>query len=228
MAITPVSIVNVWKRVMDLGKSGTSGMDSQDEFNGKVDSVQKSLVQMLLDVTEENQKVTDALNWLKKPSGNLTSDATGLITLPNDYLYLDSVSFVGTGGALYPTDKLRTNQLNMTRTSPIRKPDPVNNSVDYYFKQNNMYVMPEQAGIVINFLYYIQVPVASIVLTPQSTDNSDFLAPTAGTEFGWPTSMFNILVYMILQQFGVELKEQWLVEFADYGISTETIKTAAK
>lgn len=227
MAITTVSIVAVWQRVMDLGKSGTSGMDSEDEFNGKVDAVQKSLEQALIDVTEENQKVTDALNWLKKPFGSLVSDANGLITFPDNYLSLDTL-FLVAGGNQYPMDKLRTNQISMTRTSPIRQPVVANNEVDYYFKNNGLYVMPEQAGITVDGLYYMQVPAATITLTPESDDNSDFLVPTVGTDFGWPTSMFNILVYMILQQFGVELKEQWLVEFAQYGISVETIKTSSK
>lgn len=220
-------IVEVWQRVMDLAKTGTSGMDTQDEFNGKTNAAQGMLQEQLIDAAEDNQKATDALAWLKVASGSLTSDSTGRITMPDDYLHLDTVSYIA-NGKRYPTTKLRTNQVDMVRTSPVLGPDLTTYDINYYFKNGALYTLPEQAGIVVDFLYYKKVPNAAIVLTQVSSGDSDLVTPSVGTDFGWPISVFNILVYMILEQLGVELKEEWLLEYARFGIIRETIKTTAQ
>jgi hypothetical protein len=116
----------------------------------------------------------------------------------------------------------------MTRTSPIRKPNLATNDINWYLKSGALYVMPEQASIVVDLMYYRVVPDASIVLTPASDGNGDLVTPTVGVPYGWPVSVFNLLVYLILEQLGVELKENMLVEFADFGINREMIKTTAE
>lgn len=220
-------IIEVWQRTMDLAKTGTSGMDTVDEWNGKANSAQLILEQALIRAAEINQEASDAISWLKVPSGTLVSDSTGKITLPNDYYGFDTLELIGTDGR-YPAYKVRSNEVGMTRTSPIRKSDLTKNKLRYYFKSGDLYTLPEQAGISVDFLYYKQAPDASIVLTPVSSDDSDLVTPTVGVDFGWPMSVFNLLVYTILEQLGVELKEQWLLEYAQFGISREMIKPVAQ
>lgn len=218
MARATASIVNAWYQVMDIAKAGTSGQDSMDEFNRRVDAVQKTLAELLINVSEENQKVTDALDWLKKDSGALTSGAFGIVVLPDDYLHLDTCE-IQISGVWEAATKLGTNSIAMTRTSPIR-----NDGSNYYFKANNMYVLPEVAAVPVRFIYFKEVPAASITLTPVSDDTGDYETPTVGVEFGWPTSMFNLLVYMLLEKYGISVKERLLYEFAQYGINEEMIK----
>jgi len=219
------SIVNLWYRMMGLAKAGTSGMDDAASFNGKIDSVQKSLAELLIEVAEENQKVSDALSWLKKTSGNLTTASDGSITFPSDYLHIDSLSFVA-GGKKYPGIKLRTSEIDMSATSPIRGSNATApNENNYYFMAGTLYVSPEVAAIVVNMRYYKQVPAATIVLTPTSDSNGDYVIPTVGTDLGWPVQMFNLLLYMVLEQYGVEVKENMLIQYAEMGITKEMIRT---
>lgn len=224
MAAATASIVNVYKQVMDITRSGTSGQDSQDEFNRRAVSVQNSLVEMLVDVNEENTKVTDALKWLKKTTGDLISDSTGLITLPDDYLHLEAVTYVNSSGNQFPTSKIGGNSIDMTRTSPIRKANLTKNKVNYYFNSMGMYVQPEQAGVKVRVKYIKQVPAAAITLTPVEDSTGDYVTPTVGTEFGWPLQVQNLLMYMMLEQYGVEIKEQLMVQYAQYGIGKEMIR----
>lgn len=223
MATPTVSIVAVYNRVMDLAKSGTSGMETQDEFNGIISSVQPALQQILIDADEYNQKVTEALKWLK-PSIIQVTGAGGAIPLPDDYLQVITISLVQ-NATEYPAEKIPVNQISMTRTSPIRKPVLANNQLKYYYKSGAPYTMPEQSGISIHMIYHKIVPDASITLNPTSDDDSDFLVPAAGVEFGWPTSLFNIIVYMTLEQYGVEVREDLLLAYSQLGINRELIKT---
>lgn len=220
-------IVEVWQRTMDLAKTGTSGMDTQDEWNSKANAAQKIIATMLIRVAEINQEASDALSWLKVPSGSLTTDSTGKITMPTDYLGFDTAELLA-NDARWPVTKLRSNEIGLARTSPIRKPDLTKNEVSIYFKSGGIYTMPEQAGIILDFLYYKKVPDALITLTPSQDEDGDLVVPTIGTEFGWPESMFNLLVYAILEQLGIELKEQLLLEYSQFGVTREMIKPTAQ
>lgn len=221
-------VVDVWQRVMDLAKAGTSGMDTQDEFNGKMNSAQKILEEALIDVAEINQKSSDALSWLKVPSGALISASTGAITMPADYLHLDTLAFINSSNVRFPATKLRTDEIEMTRSSPIRAPNLTTNDINYYFKAGGLYVMPEQAGIKVDFLYYKKVPDASITLTPVGDDDGDLVTPSVDVELGWPLSVQNLLIYLILEQFGVEIREEMLYEYSQFGITREMIKPNAQ
>lgn len=215
------SIVAIYERVSQLTKSGTSGYIDQDEFNGMIDAKQKSLLSMLIDVEGENKKAAELINWLKS-SADLAADANGLLTLPDDYFWVRSVS-LKVGALLYPAQRLLDDQIEMTRTSPIRKPVLSNNEVNWYFSGGTISMMPEVA-MTTRLRYYMEPPVASITLTESGDTDGDYLTPTEDVAFGWPDSAFNLLTYMVLMDYGVEMKEQEIFEFAQYGITIEMVK----
>lgn len=218
------SIVAIYERVSQLTKSGTSGYIDQDEFNGMIDSKQKSLLTMLIDVEGENKKAAELINWLKSEA-ILTADTTGIITFPDDYFWFRTIS-LKVGTLLFPVTILQDDQIDMTRTSPIRQPNIANNNVYAYFSGGNLTMMPEQA-MQTRLRYYMEPPVASITLTESGDDDGDYLTPTENVALGWPDTAFNLLTYMVLMDYGVEMKEQEIFEFAQYGITIEMVKKAA-
>lgn len=218
-------IVEVWQRVMDLAKTGTSGMDSEDEFNGKVKLAQNRLAELLKDVDEENERASQALSWLKKDSGALTTSSDGSLTMPTDFSSLITVTLLKSGSR-YPGTKYRNNEVDTVRTSPILAPDLSLNEIGFYNRSGKVFIMPEAGGTAVDMLYYIKVPNATINLQPSQTDDADLVIPAVGTDFGWPEFCFNLLVYAILEQLGIEIREDMLFEYARFGISEEMIKTS--
>jgi len=223
MPITTASIVDIYNRVSQLTKSGTSGYVSQDEFNGIIKAKQLTLEELLIEVEGENEKASDLIAWLKVFS-LLTASASGVLTMPADYLHVDTLS-LKVGNNYYPVQILQTESVDMTRTSPVRAPDITQNDVNAYWEAGALTMMPEQA-MTIRMRYYKQPPDALLVLTPTSDADNDYLAPTAGTELGWPFAAHNLLSYLVLMDYGVEMKQQETFEFAQYGITIEMIKNA--
>lgn len=221
-----ISISAVWNRVNELGKTGTSGYDSQDEFNDKIYSVQLELAEVLADVYEENQKASDALApFIIKT--DITTLSNGLITKPSDYLHLCTIWLLRNGN-IYPTAKLPVNGTATTLTSPVRGPSLVNNDVAYNFVNDKIQLYPN-AIMTVRVIYIKQPDLAKITLIPASNADSDYLTvdanPANTIDLKWPVSMFNIIVYMVLEKLGIEMKEQLLVEFAMLGIQRERINT---
>lgn len=212
----------VWHRVKDLARTVTTGYDDQEEYNSKTYAAELTLLEMLTDVYEQNTKASDALDWLITDAP-LTTDSNGKLTLPADYVHTATIQFVN-GASKYPTTKVRTNEVAMYRTSPVRGFSVSRNDIGYYFKAGAAYTLPEQTGISVVLTYIKKPTFSSVILTEVETDTEDYLDLTGGVDFGWPEQLFNIIVYLILEQLGVELKEQWLLEFAAYGIQREAIK----
>lgn len=217
-------IEKVWQRVMGLAKSGTSGMDAEDEFNSKVIAAQQKLAALFKAVDEENEMVSQALSWLKKSTGLVTTVTDGSIPAQSDFSSLITVTLIA-AGKRYPGTKYRNNEVETARTSPILQPDLTKNELGFYNRSGKIFTMPEQAGTTVDMAYYIKLPDATIVLTPSQSDDYDLVIPTVGVDFGWPEFCFNLLVYMIAEQFGVEIREEALLEFSQYGITLEMIKT---
>lgn len=214
-------IVDIYNRVSQLTKTGTAGYVDQDEFNGIIKAKQLSLLEMLIGLEDDNEKAEDLISFLKKVYVS-TSDATGHITMPGDYLHIDTLS-LGTAPNLYPVQKIDTDQVETLRTSPILFPDLANNEVNYYFEAGVIVMFPEEA-MPTRMRYFGVPPDATIVLTESGDSGGDYLTPTVGTELAWPQSAYNIFCYMVLMDYGIELKEQEIFELAQYGITVEMIK----
>jgi len=216
-------IVDLYNRVSQLTKTGTAGYVDQDEFNSIIEAKQLSLIEALIEVEGDNEKAADLIVWLKKVATG-TTDANGNITFPTDYLHTDSMSIV-VGSELYPMTKIDTDQVEMLRTSPILFPDLANNEVSWYLENGKMISFPE---VPLNYRmrYFAIPPQALIVLTETGDGGGDYLTPSVGTELGWPKSAYNLLVYMVLMDYGIELKQQEIFELAQYGITVEMIKNA--
>lgn len=214
-------IVDIYNRVSQLTKTGTAGYVDQDEFNGIIAAKQLSLLEMLIGVEDDNEKAEDLISWLKKVYAS-SSDVNGVITMPDDYLHIDTMSLV-VGSARYPVPKLDTDQVDTVTTSSILAPDLTNNDVNYYFEKGNIIMCPE-TSMATRMRYYAIPPVADIVLTESGDAGGDYLTPSVGTELGWPQSAYNILCYMVLLDYGIELKQQEIFELAQYGITVEMIK----
>lgn len=214
-------IVDIYNRVSQLTKTGTAGYVDQDEFNGMIASKQFSLLEMLIDVEGENKKAADLISWLKKVYTS-NSDVNGVITMPDDYLHIDTMSLV-VGTSWYPVNEIDTDQTEILRTSPILFPDLANNEVSYYWENGKAVMFPE-TNMATRMRYYAVPPAATITLTESGDSGGDYLTPTVGTELGWPQSAYNIFCYMVLMDYGIELKEQEIFELAQYGITIEMIK----
>lgn len=221
MPVATALIVEIYNRVSQLTKTGTSGYIDEDEFNGIIKARQLTLLQALMEVEDENKKAADLIAWLKVKD-DIDTDSDGKIALPDDFIHLDSLSLV-VDGKIYPCTLLHTDEIDTVRTSPVRAPDLSQNDVDYYWDAGQLTTMPEQE-MTVRLRYFKVPPVATITLTPSPDDGDDYLTPAVDIELGWPYSASPLLTYLVLMDYGVEMKEQAVFEFAQYGLSFETVK----
>lgn len=207
-----ISVVRLWNTLMQSAKSSTSGYQNQDEFNRDLAAVQTSAMGILCPLYAKNTMVQELLAVFVK-------SAAVSLTKPADCFYFLGATINGI--AAYP---ITPEQAAIYASSPIRNPSAKNPSAYWYMLDNDLVYL--HAGSLAGTMRYIRTPeAATIVLTPVSEADRDYVTPTAGADLEWPESAFNLLLALMMQKLGLEMKEDLLMSIAQMGIQFEIEKT---
>lgn len=228
-----IGVEKLWYRLVSLGKSGTSGYFTQDEFNSNLYSVQYAILSLLCDNYENNQKVSDALNSHVVPFTGVslttgTLFVTSIESSLTEYYRMLSLAYVNGNGEEHTSYKIRVNEISMYTTSAIRKANLSKNRTLWYLAANNIHMLPKEAlGYT---LFYCKKPAeAKIGFTTTEDEENDYLVvdPLTTVDIDFPEGLFNLFVYYMLESMGIEQKENLALEYSQLGIN-RTVQTDLK
>lgn len=204
-----ISVVRLWETLAQSAKTGTAGYQSAADFNRDLASVQTSVMGILCPRYAENTYVQELLApFVKSVAVSLTK--------PAECFYFLGATINGI--AAYPITPV---QAPIYQSSSIRAPSTKNPAAYYYIVNGNLIYIHE--GSLGGTMQYIRTPLAAtIVLTPVSTPNRDYVTPTSGVDLEWPESAFNLILALMQQKLGIELKEDLLMQVGQFGIQQET------
>lgn len=226
-----ISNGRLWETVNQIAKTTTSGYQSEAEWNRDLYSAKWSVLSLLCDNYENNQKVSDALvnhivvsDETTGPTGVLSiGDAgSGSDAGDNNYYRTLAVNLL-VDGVEYPGVKVNLNERAMTQISPIRRKSLSTNRVGYSFGESSLLMLPEEE-MNIRWYYCKKPSITDLVLEIIETDDSDYqeVDEALTTDLEFPESLFNIFVYEMLQRLGVEIKDSLAREYAQLGINYQT------
>jgi hypothetical protein len=206
-----ISVVRLWETLVQGAKVGSSGYQSASEFNRDLASVQTSLLSLLCPLYAINTQVQELLTPFVK-------SVTVSLTRPAECAY-----FLGATINNIPSYEITPVQAPIYASSPIRNPSTTNPVAYHYFVNGNIVYM--HSGSLAGTMQYIRYPLAAtLVLTPVSDANRDYVVPTASAELEWNENAFNLILYMMQEKLGIELKENLQIEAGKFGITMETQK----
>lgn len=226
-----ISVEKLWYRLVSLGKSGTSGYFTAEEFNSNIYSVQYTILSLLCDNYENNQKVSDALSRHIKPLTG-TTQANGKLFVTdlktNLANYYRALALVYNSDKEYPSYKIRVNEIAMYETSSIRKPNLTKKRTLWCMDSDNLQMLPKQA-LPYKLYYCIKPLEAKIAFTTATDADNDYLVIDAANTINidFPEGLFNLFVYYMLEAMGVEQKENILSAYSQLGIN-RTVQTDLK
>lgn len=206
-----ISVVRLWETLMQSARTATSGYQTAGEFNRDLASVQTGLLGLLAPMYALNIQVQELLSPFVK---SVTISATR----PTECAYFLGATING-----IPSYEITPLQAPIYTSSPIRNPSATNPTAYHYFINGGISYIHN--GTLGGTMQYIRYPLAStIVLTPVSEANKVYVVPTAGTDLEWNENAFNLILGMMMQKLGLELKENILLEYANLNINLETQK----
>lgn len=206
-----ISTVRLWETLMSSARTNSTGYQTASQFNLDLASVQTSLMGLLCPLYATNTYVQELLAPFVRSLAIST-------TKPSD-------SFYFLGGTIngIPAYQITPTQGSLYTSSPIRRPSSTNQTAFFYLVNDN--VQWVYSGAFVGNMEYIKTPLpATIILTPVSDANRDYVTPTAGADLEWPESAFNFILAMMMQKLGLELKEDLLLSMSQLGLQAETAK----
>lgn len=209
--------VRFYETVGQAARSGSSGYFSGDEWNRNLAAVETDLFNMMAPLYSSNFQVQDMLSpFVKSEEGVLSG---GILVKPEGFSQFISAEI--NGNPVYP---LNLNEVAIVKSSPTRKPSIENNQYYNYFKNDKIYFEPSQVAKV-NFDFLGKPIPGEILLTEVSSEDSDYVTVTSTRDLEWPEKAFNILMYLMLEKFGIDQRESIAYEYAQIGIQREIVKT---
>ena len=223
-----MQILRVWNRVNDLAKKDQSGYNTAAEFNDRIDQVQLEIVEKIYTYLGYTQRAADILAPFIK-TVLLASSNTGVVTPPSDCLHYLSLSYQYTdpisGIRWIPCRQLDSNAVDLTAQNPVRNTNPAQNRVQY-FNENNLTTICTNSSSQVKIRYVQRPAISQIAFTAQQSSGQYYQTydPINSIDLLWNDAAFNLIVYLMLEKLGVEIREQFLVEFAQVlGIQREMI-----
>jgi len=209
----------VYDRLIDYAKKYQSGLDVAKDYNSRLAEVQQELANYLCSIAGLNERAEQLLDPLIV-GATTAAPVSGLIERPEDFMFLLSGAYEGK-----PIHKLSSNQLATYEQIPQRRGDLTKSRVNIASVEGKWDVRPLTAtGIV---LRYVKIPpLATIVFTYSSTADEDIMVydDAATVDFVWGEGCIPLLIYMMLEKYGVSVREELLREYARLGISSEVVK----
>lgn len=209
-----VDIAEVQAAAYRIAKIGTSGYDSTPEFIAKANEVNTDLMNILTPHYGSIEALDDILGFLVQESTAIFT--SGVLDKPDNYYGFISLYKTAAGNSS-TIRKMSTNQIGAIGQNSIRKPTVA--SPKYYFRDDKIILKPSNGDAGLTHVWFRDPLPVAMTVTPVGDDDDDYETVTAQTDYEWPARVKNLIIYLLVQRLGVEMKESVLFEVAQLGIN---------
>ncbi len=228
-----ISVKYIWDRLAAYGAKYQSGTDVVAYFNSALAEVQIEVFSDFAPLYDSNEKVKTLLDfWVREQSG--TSDGSGVAALGTPPEVVNrplSIGYVNSGAVQFAIPYISETELIASSRIPQRVPDVGSKNVYYRFNSPSKLNFYPSLGIPYKAFYMIYPVPAYIAFIYSSTSDEDIMTydPTNSQDLQWPQAANNLILYKMLEKYGVTVREEILQEYAKYGIiQTATAGEGAK
>ena len=218
-----ISVLYLWNRISAYGQKYQSGADNVAYFNTALAEVQSELFNDFSAIYDESEKVKDLLNfWVRPQSGTSNPDgSTGIGTFPEVVARPLGIGYGSPSLIQFAIPATSESELMAIARMPQRQPNVAKKNVYYRFNTPSIVNFYPVTTIPYSLFYLIYPSTAQIAFTFSTVSNEDIMTydPTNSTDLAWPESASNLIIYKMLEKYGVQVREQLLQEYARYGIT---------
>lgn len=219
----------LWLRLIDYGRKYQLAAPSVDEFNSNLAEVQIEAMTLLGPHYQANERVRSILStWVRRIYD--TSDQNGQLLHPlrvgveestteQFYRIVGMGVTDGNGKLLYGISPAMEAEIVEMNRIPQRKPD-LTKSRSYYIDYDAVIQLyPEQK--IPYILWYLVYPTIAQLAFTYSVINGEYVQtfdPVNTIPLQWDDSASNLLLYMLLEKYGISSRDDLISEFGKLGI----------
>lgn len=213
----------LWQRLEGYAQKYQSGAANVAYFNTSLAEVQSELFNDFSVYYGKNEKVNTLMDfWVRQQNG--TTPGTGIDTIGIDPEIVNrilSAGYAPSGAITFGIPAVAENELVAIARIPQRAPN-ITKKIAYYRFNSPQTINFYPAAIIPYLVFYLIYPTeAHIAFTFTSTDDEDIMTydPDNSIDLAWPASASNLILYLMLEKYGVSVREQLLQEYAQYGVT---------
>lgn len=218
-----ISVLYLWQRIEGYGAKYQSGTDVVAYFNTALAEVQSEIFNDFSPIYDESEKVKSLLDfWVRPQTGTSNSDGTvGIGTGSETIARPLGIGYTNSGEVIFGIPEVQESELMAIARIPQRKPDAAKKNVYYRFNSPSTTNFYPAATTPYSLFYLIYPSEAKIAFTFTSTEDEDIMTydPANSINLAWPEAASNLILYKLLEKYGVAVREALLQEYAKYGIT---------
>lgn len=220
--------LDLWQRINQYGQKYMSGQQVVDTFNGALSEVQNEVFSMLSPYYSTNEKVRAILAvWVKSVNASATNGAYAIPSGDDDPQFDRVISLGVTDIAtppniLYEINPISEGELVFASRMPQRAPDLSKKRVYYLVDApTTVNFFPKPASLPFLMYYLVFPDEAKIAFTFSETDDEDIMTydPDNSVQLKWTKDARNLILYKMLEKYGVTVREQLLQEYSRLGLT---------
>lgn len=225
-----ISIYNfLWARYIDYAKKYQLQVDAVQDFNSKVDEIQREAITILGTRYQSSELVRSlCAPWVRRIYD--ISDNTGQLSQPERvgveepvteefYRVVGMGVTDGNGNLLYGISPAMESEIVEFQRIPQRKPDLTKSRAYYLNYDDVIQLYPQQA---INYvLFYLVYPTDALLAFNYVLVNGEYVQqydPLNTVDLGWDRNASNLLLYLLLEKYGISSRDDLLQEYGRLGV----------
>lgn len=217
--MTNIDIVKLYQFVSQTRRSGSSGYESDDEFNANVSVVDNELYRSLIPFYSKDDRIQKLFApFVQTKPLTLVK---GAANLPDDFTkYIDTI-FEGGSKIVYPRN---LNERAVIKSSAIQNPSVSSEEYFVFFDGAKVSYLPE--SLTKGDLVYIRTSVpGEIKFNYVASEESDYFTAEKVKDIEWPDELFGLFAAMLLEKYGFQNRESVALEYANLGIERNIVNT---
>lgn len=214
-----MDVVRLYQFIAQTRRSGSSGHESDTEFNSNLSIVDKEVYRTMVPFYAKDDRIQKLMAPFLSNADLPVMD--GYVDLPADFnKYIDTM--FGDGDKIvYPRN---LNEKSRIRSSPIDNPDLDSEEYYCFFEGSRISYLP--AEVEECSLVYLRVPVpGEIRFEYEEDEENDYITPVQVRPVEWPEELFGLFSALMLEKFGFQNRESVAIEYSNLGINRELANT---
>lgn len=216
-----ISVKLIWDRIGAYAQKYQAGTDIVAYFNSALAEVQSEIFTDLAPLYDENEKIKTLLDvWVKEQTGS--SSSAGVVTVGTSPDVVNrplSAGYTTSGNIVFGIPGVTESELVAIARIPQRAPDVTKKNVYYRFNSPATLQFYPKTTVPYDLFYLVYPTVASIAFTYSTTSDEDIMTYDSANsvQLAWPASATNLILYKMLEKYGISVREQLLQEYSKYG-----------
>lgn len=214
-----MDVVRLYQFISQTRRSGSSGYESDTEFNANLSLVDEDVYRTLVPFYSKDDRIQKLMApFLETSELPVTG---GYIDIPADFnKYIDTI--FGDGDKIvYPRN---LNEKSRIKSSPIDNPDIDSEEYYCFFEGNRISYLPSDVKEC--SLVYLRVPVpGEIKFEYEEDEDNDYITPVQVRPIEWPDELFGLFAALMLEKYGFQNRESVAIEYSNLGINRELANT---